>query len=487
MPGPNKPLYNPHGLGKPVHKSAPKPPPPKTPVTFPSPTQRLLGNKGTANNAFGTRTPLNVKGLQQQLVKAGYKIKVDGVLGAETLSAARDYYGKPHEPLAQFKTQLTDPSFAAKGGGVGDPQGWDHTHVNVTAPYATAQVGAGGQPAPGMRTDGASAGGTIDLGPTQAALPEGKLVPLGYAKFGTMIDPKTAQDIAGAQFDPQIAAEQLAVNEDPLQAAQNLKDITSWYGQVGKAQQLAATHEHAMTAAGTGSIGDAAAALLSSVGGSANQGAHDVADAGQNAQGTVAAIGAATDQFNQEIAPLLAAEGAGQKVNQSRLDAKQLLADRTQLTSLQSAKGQAAQAALAQIEGENNTLAQARAQMADQILGQNNATRQQGFANRMSLTNAQIAAEMSGLKLANDQAKLGKASNPNGFMFWSPSARSNAQATAIQTLQGASKRGIKVTPQMARQIIASVYQGQGVDPNSPAVRQAMNGVFNTWSAMSGGV
>jgi hypothetical protein len=252
-----------------------------------------------------------------------------------------------------------------------------------------------------------------------------------------------------------------------------------------------------MTVAGTGSIGDAANALIASLGGSANEGAHPIADAGQNAEGTIAAIGAATDQYNQEVAPLLAAEGAEQRVNQSNKNAQKLITDKAALAALQSSEGQAQQAALAQIQGENNSLAQARASMAAQILGNNNALRQQTFGNQIALANSIAAAASMGLKANLTQSEIARNDRSGMRSAWaaahpfaaaSPKERESAATAAASALKDPTGTAwLKMSPQQAWQKVSDVYRGLGYspDPGTPSYTAAQS-VLNLWQSGTGG-
>jgi hypothetical protein len=140
-------------------------------------------------------------------------------------------------------------------------------------------------------------------------------------------------------------------------------------------------------------IGDAGNALVASLGGSANMGSADVAAASQDANGTLAALGAAEDQYNNDLAPLLAAERASQLVNQGNKDTAQTQADQLNLENLQGQGGQAKVASQANIDQENNALAQGRAGMLLNIKDANNQLAQQGFNDSLALAQADRGAD----------------------------------------------------------------------------------------------
>lgn len=486
-------------------------PPRKVRVSFPTPTQRLVGSKNAATNAFGTPTALNVRGLQQQLAKMGYKITVDGRLGPETLSALRDATGQANEPLGKFKTELATPNFLTNlaKNATGHPQMWDKTHVDVQAPYrktttnpdgTSSTSGASSTPFAGTPTGGSSAG-TVNYSPLSGLVTKtGRMLPASLAQFGQMVNPSTAQDIAGAQYDPQIAAAQLQLQLDPGQFAQDLKDIGSWYGQAEGAQQAAGKAVAGMGTAAVGSMGDAAAALAQSMGGNANMGGANIASTGQNAIGTEQALANAANTYETNMGPLLKAEQAEQSVNQQNKNATQALTDRQALASLQSAKGQATQAALAQIIGQNNSLAQARASMEASLAQNNNALGQQNFSNQLALLNSMAQAQSLGINTQYKQAELNNLASEiqsrtqkndlpayaanHPFTYYqqhNPQFLSKVAQTARTALYDPTGVKASLTPQQAWDLIKSVYVSNGMAPNpgTPSYN-AGQGILNAW-------
>jgi hypothetical protein len=357
------------------------------------------------------------------------------------------------------------------------------------------------------------------------------------AQFGTMLDPKAADAIAGEQYDPQIREAQLALANDPGQAATNQGDIAHWYQMVLDSQKTAAGRDTTAAKAGVNSVSNAGQALLASLGGSANQGAHDVAASSQNATGTLAAEQQAQDQYNNDIAPLLADEKAGMLTNQRNKDSATQEQDRVALENLQGQRGQALTAAQQQILQQNNALAQARAGMGMDIgnannslaqsragartsalesnnalsqarygataaahesnnslaqartatdLGirqQNNAMAQQGFQNSLALAQAQIAAMMSGLKVQGMQAKL-NAPPKGSFATATPFQKQAAYNEALSSLLDPNThQPLKLTPAQAQAKVAGVLGGFGwqMTPGSgvPAFAHNVLGTYNT--------
>lgn len=460
--------------------------------TFPSATSTLTGGKDV--NVGGVNMTLNVKQLQQQLRKDGYDVKVDGQMGPQTLSALKDYY----RPRALKTMSPALAKYLDKGGpllGTRDPDAWNKkygTDKTWLTPMLKPHAGPTGSLTPNGDPQYPSNGGgftpaTVDLSDPKAKeqlAAQTKAMPLSLANFGTLIDPSTADAIAGETYDPQIHDQQLALAHDPLDAAQHLADIKSYYGQVLGSQAKAATRDKAAYNAATGSIGDAGKALVASLGGSANTGAGEVAAAGQDAAGTMAAMGAAENQYNNDLLPILQNEKAGMLIDQGNKDTAQQQADQTKLEDLQGARGQAKQAALAQIEGQNNSLDQARASMGLDIRNANNGLAQSAFNNSLALAQAQIAAEMSGLDATYKQAQTAhlnqKATNP--FLAASPTVKNNAFNEAMGSLMDSTThQPLPLTPQQAQARVFGVLRGYGWNP-APGTPSAAFGtnILRTW-------
>lgn len=454
------------------------------PLKTDSPVATLTGGK-TVHTAAGD-VSLNVRALQNQLIKAGYKIgKPDGQLGSVTLSALRDYLQPgPDHPLG------AGLSTALKGGaitGARDPAAWNkHYGTNRLTPMRNPTGTGGSLDSAGNDVTGqyAPPSQDVNLDPqTKMAANLGTPISEQIANYGTMLDPKMADAIAGQQFDPQIREAQLTLAKDPLLAAQNQKDIGSWYQQVLDSQQTAAGRDTAASTAGVGSMTDAAKALVASLGGSANMGAGNVAAAGQNGVDTAAALGSVQDQYNNDLRPILQNEKAGMLTNQSNKDTALSRADQLALENFQGQRGQALTAAQMQIRDANNGLAGNRANMLVGIKGQNNALAQQGFTNSLSLAQAQIAAMMSGLQIQTAQAKAGKAANPSGFMYASPTTKNSAYQQALASLYDpTSHQKLKLTPQQASTRVNSVLSGFGWQPapGTPS-GQFASGIVNAWN------
>lgn len=355
-------------------------------------------------------------------------------------------------------------------------------------------------------------GKSIDLGPVKQLLAQGGLV-------GKMIPSGYADSIAGMQFDPQIRAAQIQLLRQPRQAEQNLHDIAGFYNQVRQSLGKAAGADSAAAKAASASLGDAAANIVASLGGSANAGSAAVGAAGEDAAGTLAALGNAQDFYNAQLQPLLSAESASQRSSEMARQTALHQDLAAQLAGLQGARGQAKAAAMADILQANNALAQQRygnrtnaAQTLASLLGQNNALAQQqfgnragvlqalqqlvgqnnqvaqaGFTNRASLlqTLAAIAAsQQSAAQLARGRDLLDakrqrdlSAPAPGTFAAASPASKARVTQNIFTALldpnTGELKEGIDLN--RALQIAQDIVRSNGWSAQNPNVRSAVIG------------
>lgn len=376
-------------------------------VKSPVPGLKLPGSNTPTVRGLPVGT-VNVKAIQQFLKSKGYDLQVDGVLGRVTQAAisnfgvgrippkfaAQQALTKALQGTTVRPTGLTPAQFNQHYGG---PQ----TKSVVTSPVSQTLTPKGGM-VPGN-------GAPVDLrGLNAIAAQMGDLIP-------TQLADQLASNAAGLQFDPQIHGVQTQIAQAPRQAAQNQHDIASWYGQVQGAQHTAAGRDTAISNAGVDSQKQALAAIISSLGGSANEGSASVGAAGENSIGTLQALGGIQDQYNADLAPLLKLAQSGAATGQQAKDENALTALNSQLGDLQGQRGQ--------------TQAATRAQTLMQILTQNNATKQQGFTNKLNVAAAGEAAQLNGLKVLMAQQKAGTYAPKGGV--------TNATPTQIQAVQNA--------------------------------------------------
>lgn len=399
---------------------------------------------------------LNVLGLQHFLRNKGYDIKADGKLGPLTKQALADAV---HTGIINDASAAEMRAIRGIQGSM-SPKAFNNMLSRAgQAPYRPL-FGHGARN-PGMLTKsgnlgpaGGSGGGSaqpsVNPTATNKALKasSGHNIPTSDANFGQLYDvDKTAQALAQEQFQPQINEQQLLVNRDPVQAAQNEQDVKDWYNQVLNAQQAAGTADTAATQQGVNATNQQTQALIASLGGSANQGSGEAAAAGQNASGTLQAIGAAQQGLDSQLAPILQAQAAQQRIDQANTDQAKTQADQLALQSLQGQEGNAQTQAQMQLQGANNSIDEARQQALQNIIEYNNSLKQQKYQNQLGLMSAQIAAAMNGVNMAKDQAEANYY-NARGQYYGGGggSARSASQLSDIaKNLMGAlASRGMIV-------------------------------------------
>ena len=372
--------------------------------------QPMGGHGGLSMAPGGSRfdgAQNHILALRHFLRSQGYAIPATGDHEGHLMrSALKDWQsgvGKrdPHAWTEQFLKQRAAQNLAHDPTRAG-PHGID-------VPKTAAQKKMAGMPYKSGKGGGGGGGSkTLSTGPAQHALKAatGSQIPVSDANFGSLFNvDDTANAMAKEQFQPQINEAQLTVNQDPVQAAQNAKDVADWYNQVQSGLGKATASDKAATQAGVDSTQAATQAIVNSLGGSANQGSGEAAAAGQNVSGTLQAMGLAQSNLDSTLAPILEAQAAQQKTNQGNIDRNKLSADKLALSDLQGQEGNAETNAQMQLQSANNSLDQARQNALLQIQQYNNSLAQQKFQNQLGLTDAQIAAEMNGVNIAKGAAE----------------------------------------------------------------------------------
>lgn len=349
-------------------------------------------------------SPTQVRSMQQFLNNHGFQVAQDGVLGPQTKAAAAAFRTN-HKAGAQWSAKF----------GVGIHKGAVGA-ASSGAPMAV--TGAGG----GSNTP-ASAGAGVGT-TTPDAFSELLTSLLGQSgQVGSTLDPKGFGAAAAAPDLAAIGVDGQQIAKNPLQETQNQADISNWYGLdpnassyklsvLGRLAQAKAGDAAAATGA-SGNVADLAKSLAGSIGGSANDGSGMVAAAGANDAGTLAALGQANTDYENNMAPLLAAEATGAKTTEKTGNQAALL----QLMQQQAAdKGKA--------------VADRAAGVASAV-GTNNGVEQQRFADQGNLlsTLAQLKAvdpNANPLKDARLQAMINE---------------TNARTQAIQSGRGVNGTG----------------------------------------------
>lgn len=349
--------------------------------------------------------PIDIQGLRTMLVKAGYNIPTKGLAAGGLFKAALRDYLQPSasHPVAQRLLALIGASQPGQpiASGLRNPNQFNQQHgllkggkVNPpTRPPVTGvdrQFDPNGNSLPEPPVPGDPSGGTLDLrtlaGLTTVANSLGSDVPL--------IPTSLADKLAGLAHDTQIHDLGVQAQRQGADAGQSLEDIHHWYDQVGAARGTAATRDHAISDAGQQSVRDAVAGIVSSLGGSANQGSGQVGAAGAEQAGLLAALGSNEDQYNADLKPLLAGESAGALTRQQATNTKSAQDIQQQILDQQGARGQDKANAVLQILGENATRR-----------GSNNQLAQNRFQDNLAVQQAQEAAMLDGYKLLGVGAK----------------------------------------------------------------------------------
>ena len=436
---------------------APQPPPRYTRPSSSARPPRGRNDFGMAHSpvlgAESRRRQTNIAGMsakQAQILlrHLGYDVAVTGKMDARTLTGI-DAYVKG-KPVQQYN------DWAARHFG---------SLVYRGTPAQTVRAGGGSNihppsNAPGIPAGGGNGGGSkAPKDPTQALL-NSLLQDAG--NVGTMIPRSTASDIAGLGHDANIADLERQLANEPGQSAQELHDISHWYGQVLDAQAKAAAADKAGGQAGVDSMKGITAALVSSLGGAANQGSGEVGAAGVDATGTLQALANSQDFYNSQLAPLLKEESAGQ------------------LTSARARQAQARQALLDNLANERTARGQAEAAAMADIIDKNNALAQTRFGNRASILNTIEAIQATGAKNALAIAKAAAAGAPKQL---SPHALQQVSASALSHFIDPNTHTIdpKAIAQLGVQgvvrAVKSEYLSAGLDWTNPQVAQSAMGTL----------
>lgn len=366
----------------------------------------------------------------------------------------------PDEAKAQkAATAIVAKRTAATTPPTGPTAGSDgHATAKVVAPSAraTAAVDKGTTPYPGMNAN------------TYTPIPE------SMAKQGSsLIDPKFAQTMAGAQYDPQINLTKLQQGEQTRDDSQHLTDIQSWYKQVMDSLSGAKTADKNLGADASSTITNATQGLLSSLGGSANASSGALAATGSSEAATQSEMGQAQNQYLSNMTPILASQGADAKDRQSAMDSQKATALQQQLLSLQGQRGQSVANNLMSILQSNNSTKKDQLSNLLAIKNANNTGAQQNFGNQLSLQELQ-QAQVLGNAEANyyKQSGVGATAAANAGKTWA-TATTQQKAALLQTAMGtaglnASTGVLAGTPahamQAAQQYLASIGYTSALGP-----------------------
>jgi hypothetical protein len=317
------------------------------PLPVPIPTKFSAGGGGN--------DPADVKAMQQFLIKRGYKIQADGILGPLTKAAAEDWRTNKN------------------------PGGWNKQQGFVTNPSKYAPAGNVSAVPPDLRpgADGGNSGAGGGGGTGNSFMDLLKAL-LGQASTSKLIPASLAGQMSAP--DNALAAQlQQEIDQLPTAKQHALDQIAGWFGQVTDAQKTASQRDQAMANAGAAADSSNTAGIIASLGGSAMGGSNMIGATGANDANTLSAIGASDAQLQSDLAPLFSSEKAnalttmGSKFDQGLLDLQNQLA---------TAQG-------------NSSRDKAAALM--QIMGANNQSRDSNFKNQASLLQTLAGLQISGM------------------------------------------------------------------------------------------
>lgn len=248
----------------------------------------------------------------------------------------------------------------------------------------------------------------------------GKKIPMSLIRkhAPALTDPSVfAENQAAIQYDTMISQLERQKNLTAKEKNEAMKSLDSWYTQILGSLQKAGERDREITQAGVSSVQDITKSIISSIGGEANLASPTVGAAGVSEAGTLQALGAVQDQYNQDMGPIVEMEGASQKARVQAAAARNMAELSAQIADALKERGQAKTSAFQQALDYNNQL---RQQQLQNLLGArqaNNALAQQIFQNKMglnqTLVNNAIAQQEFGLKAAGmvQDAREDQASN----------------------------------------------------------------------------
>lgn len=350
--------------------------------------------------------------------------------------------------------------------------GWKPQKPKPSAPAASGRqpAGSGGGSGGVDMTTLAGDSPVIDLSGLDKLNPMvGKYLDPNLAKGGAkLLDMGAADAMAGLQFDPQIQDLRVAQAQAPRDTAQQRRDVGGWYQQVLDSLRTAAGRDTAIQAAGVDSVGEATRAIVSSLGGEANQGSALVGASGQDAVGTLTALGAAQDQYNADLAPLLQSEKAGALSRVEAAGSARLHDLAVKLAQAKGQRGQAEAQGQLQIQQANNGILDSRNKTLIDILGANNALGQQRYSNAFGQETARISAGVSGAKIISDILDAAKPASGASRTYTYAKAPSATKGDWLAQLDQVAQRYAK-DPAKAFVAMRNVTNGYGWSVKNPAV------------------
>lgn len=298
--------------------------------------------------------------------------------------------------------------------------------------------------------------------------PKGTKLSPGLATMGMTPYGPELLDATTSGYDAQMSVLQRMIEQSGRDTAANIRQIGDWYGHVGKSLATAAERDKAIQAASLSSVTDAARSVASAIGGEANPGASMAAQAGAQGAGLVSAMGAANDEFNSDIAPLIQAEGVSRQAQERTAGGSRAQELALQLATLRGEKSGARGNAMLELAKLNNELKQQEGQNRIAIQQANAGVDQQDFQNKtglfgLAMTLGQFGVDVSKLFM-KPPGRAPKTPTPP-----SSSSLRQADVASIQSVAALRETGT-LDVQSGVQAVKAAY---GITAQSPkALRQA---------------
>lgn len=308
----------------------------------------------------------------------------------------------------------------------------------------------------------------------------------GLAKYGAQpMDANAIDQLVSSIIQPKKTKALFEHDKEEVgkQTLHNIKQLDNWYGQVLDSQGVAAQRSADFGKAAVRSNTEATQAIISSLGGEANEGSYVVGAAGAENAGLLNALGSIENQYNADITPLLKAEAAGQKAREQAAGTAKVR-DLSRALLEQETAGSAEEAKLRYgIWEKNQQILNDRITRRIGIIQANQGVKQQNYQNQLGLAQAGLAAQATGAGLglqqagaaagyiddqndnaaqaARDAARL-QGRKPKPYAQAMSSTKNDAWNDMLDTIEGRN-----LTPQQAINAAASIIKQYGWNPKSP--------------------
>jgi hypothetical protein len=445
--------------------------------------------KGTpmVNVGGGVTEPVNTKALRAHLIQAGYRIPATGGFDRTLKGALGDYLQvSPTHPLSAALAQALGHTTLT---GNRNPSRFNALlNPKTKSVVSTVKIDKRGNVYPTTSAPPAAdnSGGSVNFGAIGNPNTYSPISELLANDGSHSIDPAYADKMAGLQYDGQIADLADQIKGAPEQGAQNLHDIQHWYDLVQASQKTAGVRDAAAGQAGVGSIRDANAAILSSLGGAANPAGATVAAAGLGDMGTLEANAVTQNEYNTDLAPILKLEQSGALAHETARQSQLAAELASQMRNLKGERGQAVATNQYGILKDNNAASDNYFSRLMAIKAQNAAGAQSNFGNRRSVVEDQIAATLNGIKataaLTSAQAKAAQNANPTKAVDMSKIAKVASGLLGVDA-QGRLPAG--TTPAQAAQKIAAALISQGLTRGSSEYQTLGQQLYGTFKGSDG--